>query len=139
MLKNYQVLHNKQSIVRKAKMTRSDSGNETTQELTRKFFDNYYNKQIAYKTSEVDAVIGYFLKRGFEKVAAVNTASILLQQASIDQLTVFQLIDTLKGVNDVQLSNIVAQILNLNRSKTSTVGFRVPEATQLFDQRQIVV
>jgi hypothetical protein len=120
-------------------MARSDSGNETTQELTQKFFDNYYNKQIPYKASEVDAVIGYFLKRGFEKVAAVNTASILLQQASIDQLTVFQLIDTLKGVNDVQLSNIVAQILNLNRSKTSTVGFRVPEATQLFDQRQIVV
>lgn len=114
-------------------------GNETSQELTQKFFDNYYNKQIPYKASEVDAVIGYFLKRGFEKVAAVNTASILLQQASIDQLTVFQLIDTLKGVNDVQLSNIVAQILNLNRSKTSTVGFRVPEATQLFDQRQILV
>lgn len=114
-------------------------GAGTTQELTQKFFDNYYNKQIPYKASEVDAVIGYFLKRGFEKVAAVNTASILLQQASIDQLTVFQLIDTLKGVNDVQLSNIVAQILNLNRSKTSTVGFRVPEATQLFDQRQILV
>ena len=132
-------MHNKQSTARKAKMARSDSGNETTQELTQKFFDNYYNKQIPYKASEVDAVIGYFLKRGFEKVAAVNTASILLQQASIDQLTVFQLIDTLKGVNDVQLSNIVAQILNLNRSKTSTVGFRVPEATQLFDQRQIVV
>lgn len=132
-------MHNKQSIVRKANMARSDSGNETTQELTQKFFDNYYNKQIPYKASEVDAVIGYFLKRGFEKVAAVNTASILLQQASIDQLTVFQLIDTLKGVNDVQLSNIVAQILNLNRSKTSTVGFRVPEATQLFDQRQILV
>lgn len=120
-------------------MARSDSGNETTQGLTQQFFDNYYNKQIPYKASEVDAVIGYFLKRGFEKVAAVNTASILLQQASIDQLTVFQLIDTLKGVNDVQLSNIVAQILNLNRSKTSTVGYRVPEATQLFDQRQIIV
>lgn len=132
-------MHSKQSTARKAKMARSDSGNETTQELTQKFFDNYYNKQIPYKASEVDAVIGYFLKRGFEKVAAVNTASILLQQASIDQLTVFQLIDTLKGVNDVQLSNIVAQILNLNRSKTSTVGFRVPEAIQLFDQRQIVV
>lgn len=120
-------------------MARSDNTPETTKELTRQFFDNYYNQQIPYKASEVDAAIGYFLKRGFDKVAAVNTASILLQQASIDGLTVFQLIDTLKGINDVQLSNVVAQILNLNRSKTSTVGYRVPEAGQLFDQRQIIV
>lgn len=139
MIKNYQVLHNKQLTAQEANMARSDNTPETTKELTRQFFDNYYNQQIPYKASEVDAAIGYFLKRGFDKVAAVNTASILLQQASIDGLTVFQLIDTLKGINDVQLSNVVAQILNLNRSKTSTVGYRVPEAGQLFDQRQIIV
>jgi len=139
VIKNYQVLHNKQLTAQEANMARSDNTPETTKELTRQFFDNYYNQQIPYKASEVDAAIGYFLKRGFDKVAAVNTASILLQQASIDGLTVFQLIDTLKGINDVQLSNVVAQILNLNRSKTSTVGYRVPEAGQLFDQRQIIV
>jgi hypothetical protein len=139
VIKNYQVLHNKQLTAQEANMAKSDNTPETTKELTRQFFDNYYNQQIPYKASEVDAAIGYFLKRGFDKVAAVNTASILLQQASIDGLTVFQLIDTLKGINDVQLSNVVAQILNLNRSKTSTVGYRVPEAFQLFDQRQIIV
>jgi|TARA_B110000914_G_scaffold189591_1_gene175114 hypothetical protein len=117
------------------------SSNPTAQskELTKKFFDNYYNKEISYNASEVDAVIGYFLKRGFDKVSAVNTASILLQQAEIDQLTVFKLLDTLKGINDVQLSNVVAQILNLNRSKVSTLGYRTPKENQLFDQRQIIV
>ena len=117
----------------------SDNPKKVTQELTKKFFDNYYNREINYNASEVDAVIGYFLKRGFDKIAAVNTASVLLQQADIDQITVFKLIDTLKGVNDVQLSNIVAQILNINRSKVSTLGYRVPEKTQLFEQRQIIV
>ena len=117
----------------------SDNPKKVTQELTKKFFDNYYNREITYNASEVDAVIGYFLKRGFDKIAAVNTASVLLQQADIDQITVFKLIDTLKGVNDVQLSNIVAQILNINRSKVSTLGYRVPEKTQLFEQRQIIV
>ena len=120
-------------------MTISSNPLANTKELTTKFFDNYYNKEISYNASEVDAVIGYFLKRGFDKVSAVNTASILLQQAEIDQLTVFKLLDTLKGINDVQLSNIVAQILNLNRSKVSTLGYRVPEEKQLFDQRQIIV
>lgn len=119
--------------------SRSDSVQNDIKDATKKFFDNYYNQEINYKAEEVDAVIGYFLKRGFEKVAAVNTASVLLQQANQDQVNVFALLDTLKGISDVQLSNIVAQILNLNRSKTSTLGYKVPAQTQLFDQRNIAV
>ena len=109
-------------------------------ETTTDFFNNFYNIEISYNPSEVDAVIGYFLKRGFDKIAAINTASVLLQQAKIDELNVQQLIDTLKGVTDVQLSLIVAQILNFNRSKTSVLGFR-DEALQttLFDQRNVVI
>ena len=118
---------------------RSDSIQREIKDATRKFFDNYYNQEINYTPEEVDAVIGYFLKRGFEKIAAVNTASVLLQQASQDQINVYALVDTLKGISDVQLSNIVAQILNLNRSKTSTLGYKVPAQTQLFDQRNIAV
>lgn len=118
---------------------RSDSINNEIKDATKRFFNNYYNQEINFKPEEVDAVIGYFLKRGFEKIAAVNTASVLLQQASVDQVNVYALLDTLKGINDVQLSNIVAQILNLNRSKTSTLGYKVPANTQLFDQRNIAV
>lgn len=103
------------------------------------FFDNYYKQQVPYNVNDVDAVIGYFLKRGFDKTAAINTSSILLQQASIDKMSVYQLVDTLKGVTDVQLSNIVAQILNINSSKTKTIGYRVPPEYQKFDQRQIIV
>ena len=64
----------------------------------------------------------------------------LLQQAKIDELNVQQLIDTLKGVTDVQLSLIVAQILNFNREKTSVLGFRDENVQQeLFDQRNVVI
>jgi hypothetical protein len=65
---------------------------------------------------------------------------VLLQQAKIDELNVQQLLDTLKGVTDVQLSLIVAQILNFNREKTSVLGFREQDAqSQLFDQRNVVI
>ena len=118
----------------------SDSTNKTSTELTTEFFNNFYNLEISYNPSEVDAVIGYFLKRGFDQTAAINTASVLLQQAKIDELNVQQLIDTLKGVTDVQLSLIVAQILNFNRSKTSVLGFRDNAGqTETFDQRNVVV
>lgn len=103
-----------------------------------KLFNRQFENQIPYKVDEVDAVIGYFLKRGFDQVAAVNTASVLLEQASIDKLPAFKLIDTLKGITDVQLSNIVAQILNLKRSKSSKIGYRIPYTTELFDQRNIM-
>ena len=119
--------------------TTSDLSNLTTKELTANFFDNFYNREISYNASEVDAVIGYFLKRGFDQIAAINTSSVLLQQAQIDQISVFQLIDTLKGVNDVQLSNIVAQILNYNRGKSSKVGYRTSNQTLLVEQRNILV
>ena len=109
-------------------------------DITTEFFNNFYNLEISYNPSEVDAVIGYFLKRGFDKTAAINTASVLLQQAKIDELNVQQLLDTLKGVDEVQLSLIVAQILNFNREKTSVLGFR-DEVTKsdLFDQRNVVI
>lgn len=105
---------------------------------TGKLLNRYYNQEIYYSPSEVDAVIGYFQKRGFDQVAAVNTAALILQQAGIDKIPVFELIDTLKGINDVQLSNVIAQILNLNRSSCSTIGYKIT-TPDLSEQRNIIV
>lgn len=121
-----------------ATSTISNKAAESATDAT-KYLNRYLNQPINYKPGEVDAVIGYFLKRGFDEIAAVNTASVLLQQAFIDDIPVFQLIDTLKGVNDVQLSNIVAQILNVSRSNCSTIGYRVNSEDLLFDQRNVIV
>lgn len=103
------------------------------------FFDRYYEQEINYNAGEVDAVIGYFLKRGFDEVAATNTAIVLLQQAKLDQVNVYKLIDTLKGFNEVQLSNIVTQILNDNRNKTSALGYKIEPQGTLLEQRNIIV
>jgi hypothetical protein len=120
--------------------TMSDNSNAPAIEPTTEYFNNFYNLDINYNPSEVDAVIGYFLKRGFQKVSAINTASVLLQQAKIDDLNVQELLDTLKGVTEVQLSLIVAQILNFNREKTSVLGFRDTEQTsELFDLRNVEI
>ena len=105
----------------------------------KRYFNNYFKTEINYNASEVDAVIGYFLKRGFDKLAAINTASVILQQASIDEVPVFELLDTLSGIDDVQLNNVLAQILNLNRQKTSMLGFRSKSDQELFDHRNIIV
>lgn len=107
-------------------------------EETTEFFDKYYSKNVAYKASDVDAVIGYFLKRNFDQPAAINTAIILIEQAALSNIPVFSLIDTLKGLTDVQLSNIVAQILNYNRENTSAIGYKIIRNENLFDKRNII-
>jgi hypothetical protein len=113
--------------------------NKSNSDDQRKFFNNYFKTEINYNASEVDAVIGYFLKRGFDKLAAINTSSVILQQASIDEVPVFELLDTLNGIDDVQLNNVLAQILNQNRQKASMLGFRSKSEQELFDQRNIIV
>ena len=104
-----------------------------------KYFDRYQNQEINFKPSEVDAMIAYFLKRGFEEIAAVNVCIILLKQAAIDDIPGFQLIDTLKGLDNVQLSTVVAAILNNSRTSSSKVGFRRQQDIELFDERSIIV
>lgn len=102
-------------------------------------FDKYFQQGTAYNANDIDAVVSYFQKRGFEETAAINTAVILLQQAYADKLPIFKLLDTLKGLSSVQLSNIVAQILNVNRSNTSTLGYAATAVAELFDQRNIII
>jgi len=124
----------------RTKSTSTTDSRTLSTDPTVEYYKNFYEFDISYNPEEVDAVIGYFLKRGFDRVAAINTASVLLQQAKIDNLDVQGLLDTLKGINEVQLSLIVAQILNLNRSKTSALGFTDKKLNyELFDQRNIVI
>lgn len=105
---------------------------------TSKLFNRQFNQEISYNVSEVDAAIGYFLKRGFDQVAAVNTALILLEQARKDKIPVFELIDTLKGVTDITLNNIITQILNLNRSRATTLGYTVTNEMSSIEKRNIL-
>lgn len=101
-------------------------------------FSEYFQPGVSYTASEVDAVIGYFLKRGFDEVAAVNTAAVLLQQAKKDRLNVQKLIDTLEGTTDVLLSRAVAQILNVNRQSTSQIGYKTSIEGLKLEQRNVV-
>jgi hypothetical protein len=91
---------------------------------TRLLFDRYFTKQISYPSNQVDAVVGFFRKRGFDELAATGVAGVLLQQAKIDNVNVFTLLDDLKGLDKIKLSNLVTAILNANRSKISKLGYR---------------
>lgn len=112
--------------------------NLDSQSQTKKIFNTFYAKQLAYPSNEVDAVIGFLESKGFEKQAARSTGAILLQQAKLDGVKVFELIDTLQGLTKLQLSATVAQVLNFNREKTSSIGFKVENTVEYLEARNIL-
>ena len=115
-----------------------DNNVDTSRDV-RLFFNNYFNETITYPAGEIDAVVGFFKKRGFDDIASNSTSIVLLQQAKIDEVEVFQLLDTLKGLTDVQLSAVVAEVLNYNRQKNSTLGYRQQDTSELLEKRNVLV
>jgi hypothetical protein len=105
----------------------------------RDFFDKFFLHQITFPSNQIDAVLGFFLKRGFDEEAARSTGIVLLNQARIDNVSVFELIDTLKGLTDVQLAKVVAQVLNSYREQTSTLGYKVMSIVDTYESRNVVV
>jgi|TARA_B110000238_G_C16134745_1_gene443117 hypothetical protein len=104
------------------------------------FFDKYYTKSLSFPTNDVNAVLGYFEKRGFSNEAAKAVSTVLLSQAKLDEIPVFKLLDTLQGLDELKLSNVVAEILNYNRDRTSSIGYStLSTLTDKTERRNILV
>jgi hypothetical protein len=112
--------------------------NNTTTD-TKEFFDKFFMNQVSFPANEIDGAVGFFMKRGFDVESARSTAIVLLNQSRIDGVHVFQLLDTMKSLTDVQLSQIVAQVLNAYREKTSILGYRIAPIVNLYETRNILV
>jgi hypothetical protein len=106
---------------------------------TREFFDKFFKNQVSFPANEIDAAVAFFMKRGFEIESARSTAIVLLNQSRIDSVPVFKLLDTMKSLTDVQLSQIVAQVLNAYREKTSILGYRIAPIVNQYESRNILV
>jgi hypothetical protein len=103
------------------------------------FFDQFFKGQITFPANQIDAVIGFFIKRGFEQEAARSTSIVLLNQSKIDGVNVFQLIDSLKTLTNIQLNSVVTQILNSYREKTSSLGYKILTVEETTESRNIRV
>ena len=86
--------------------------------------DNNYKERFEFAQNDLDATVGFFVKRGFARQPAEDTAYIILQQAKIDSVSVGQILDQLTYTNPAQLSELVSTILNANRYRSSRLGVR---------------
>lgn len=115
------------------------STSNDSSESVKQFFDKYYQNTVSFPAAQIDATVGFFLKRGFDTDSGRSTAIVLLNQARADGVEIFQLLDTMKSLTDVQLSQVVAQVLNAYRESTSLLGIRVAPVVNEFEARNILV
>jgi glutaredoxin 2 len=113
--------------------------NISTSNAVKEFFDKQFTNPVSFPAAEIDATVAFFVKRGFDTTSANSTAIILLNQARVENVSVFSLLDKLKGLTDVQLSQVVAQVLNAYREQTSLLGYRTAVQTDTFESRNILV
>jgi hypothetical protein len=91
-------------------------------EKTRKFFDEYYDEGVNFASGDIDATVGFFRSKGFDESAAISVSAVLLREAKKENLKVFELIDALKNLDELQLNNTVRDVLNYNRLGISVLG-----------------
>lgn len=102
------------------------------------FFDTYYTKDINFTDNDLNAIIAFFESRGFDSSASIAVSNSLLTQAKAEKIPVFKLIDTLKSYTGLQLSTVVAEILNYNRRRTSAIGFKREKNISTLESRNII-
>ena len=86
-------------------------------------FDNYQSQPIELSSAVLAAMTAFFTKRGFGEVAAESITVTVMTQAKQDGYNPMQILDTLKGLSNVELSGLVSEILNYNRFKSSSLGY----------------
>lgn len=94
---------------------------------TRLYFERYGEQPLEFPATDVAAAVAFFKGAGFAEDAALVTAMTVLRQAKLDNTPIFEILDTLKGFQTIELSQLVGEILNNNRVSTSTLGFRVSD------------
>jgi hypothetical protein len=93
---------------------------------TKLFFNNYGEETLEFNANDVNSTVSFFEKNGFEKDAALVVATVLLKQAKIDGTPIYKILQSLEQFDGLGLSQVVGEILNNNRTPTSTLGFRTP-------------
>jgi hypothetical protein len=83
-----------------------------------------YVEPFQFNANDYDTTVGFFVKRGFDRQPAEETAYVILQQAKIDSVPVTQILDVLTDATPAQLSELITVVLNANRYKTSRLGVR---------------
>ncbi len=96
---------------------------ELNKNPTTKEFEGYQNLKPNSDPNVYSAMIGFFSNKGFEPVAAEVITETIMTQAKTDGYSPMQILDSMRSLNEIEMSAIVAEILNFSRYKSSSLGY----------------
>jgi hypothetical protein len=111
-----------------------DALDKTIDKLTTSTYEENYQ----FNVGEYDAAVAFFVKRGFQRIAAESTAYVILSQAKIDSVRPQEILDKLTYASPAQLSELITIVLNANRYKSSRLGVRQTLTTKETVSRNII-
>jgi hypothetical protein len=117
-------------------LPQAEIDNDSSTEV-KQFFNRYFTEQLTFPANQIDAVVGFFMKRGFSEQSAKSTGIVLMSQARLENVNIFQLLDTLKNLNSAQLSSVVTQVMNSSREKISILGYKILAVEETAESRNI--
>jgi hypothetical protein len=94
----------------------------SSSDKTLQTFNNFYSRPTQLDNNTLIAMRGFLETRGFSEDSAENIAIAILAQAKKDGYNAMAIVETVRGLNQAELSALVAEILNNNRYKSSTLG-----------------
>ena len=101
-------------------------------------FDTYYSKPVELDAGIYTAMKSFFTSKGFENNSADNIAVLIIKESKINGLNPMKVIDSLRGLDNVEISTLVNEIVNYNRFKTSFLGYATAFSTNPTISRNIV-
>jgi len=89
------------------------------------FFENYNKQQINLKSSDIDQFQSLLIKKGMQELAARETTTLILKQCNIDEVDPQTIYTQLKETPNMELTDLLGEILNINRPVSSTLGTKL--------------
>lgn len=105
---------------------------------TMRIFGDYFDKEVTVNSDEFDAVKSFFQAKDYTDSSADTIAYVICRQAKIDNVSAMTVVDQLSETDPQELTDIVAEILNLYRFKSSLIGRKQDNATPTIVSRNIL-
>jgi hypothetical protein len=94
----------------------------SSSDATNKTFTQYNDIPVELDQNVLTVMKGMLENRGFSEDAAESISITIMMQARRDNYNPLTILDSMKKLGENDLSQIIAEVLNYNRFKTSVLG-----------------
>jgi hypothetical protein len=115
------------------------TANNTSIEKIIQYIDTYSKDPVNLNENDIVVLESFFTTKGFETSAAQNVSYQILVAAKTANYNVQQIVDSLRPYDKIQLNDFLINLINFNRSKSSSLGTIVPFTTAEHVKRNILV